>query len=121
MTTHAPAVAPMPFLWRVGIGVGIVALGAGVFIARETVAAPAEGQPTDPRFLKVQAGVGIICFFSLCAMLSKNLRAVRLRTIVGGILLQFILAMSITHVEWVQAIFKVAGKAFTAMIACSDK
>lgn len=119
MTTQAPAVAPMPFLWRVGIGVGILALGASVFVARPSFA-DATGH-ADAKFLKVQAAVGIICFFSLCAMLSKNLRQVRLRTILGGILLQFALAMAVTHSKWVKAAFEAVGEAFKVMIKCSDK
>jgi len=108
----------MPFSWRLGIGVGIVALAGSVFAARPSFATEAG---TDPKFLKVQAIAGIICFFSLCAMFSKNLRAVRLRTIVGGILLQFLFAMAVTHSEWVNGVFQAVGKAFKVMIACSDK
>jgi CNT family concentrative nucleoside transporter len=108
----------MPFSWRLGIGLGIVALASAVFVARPSFATEAG---TDPKFLKVQAAAGILCFFSLCAMLSKNLRAVRLRTIVGGILLQFILAMAITHVGVVKQGFQAVGKAFTVMVECSDQ
>jgi CNT family concentrative nucleoside transporter len=72
---------PTPPAWRWGIGLGVVALAALTYLAREWL---------GPR---VQAACGLICFLGLTAALSSNLRAVNWRTIGWGLALQIFLAL----------------------------
>src|SRR5215469_12855095 len=97
VTTEKPVSAPppaspktaTPWLWRIGIALGILALGGMAYALRELI---------GPRG---QAVVGVFCFFGLVAMFSSNLRAVNWRTIGWGILLQLILAVLVLKVPLV--------------------
>lgn len=88
------SVPPMPLTWRLGIGVGVLALAATAYLFHE---------PLGPRG---QAGCGIVCFFGLIAAFSANLRAVNWKTIGWGIVLQLLLAVSIIHVKPVRDVFE---------------
>ena len=68
-----------------------------------------------------QAVFGIFAFLSLAAAMSKNLRAVNLKTIGWGIALQISLAIAVTQFEWVQSAFQVVGNGIKVLIDCSDK
>lgn len=78
---------PMPFLWRLGIGAGVVVLGLIAYSAREAI---------GPRG---QAAFGMLCILGLVAMCSANLRVVNWRTIVSGFALQWLLALFILKLE----------------------
>src|SRR5437773_6892471 len=81
---------PTPWSWRLAIAAGIGALGLTAYLLHT---------PLGYRF---QAGMGILCFLGLAAFFSKSLQSVNLKTLFWGIALQFLLAISIIHSEWVQ-------------------
>jgi CNT family concentrative nucleoside transporter len=78
---------PTPLSWRIGIGLGILTLGGLAYLLRDVIG------------LRVQAGVGAVCFFGLVAALSTNLRAVDWRTIGWGLALQVLLALFVLKFE----------------------
>ncbi|HEX4263283.1 MAG TPA: nucleoside transporter C-terminal domain-containing protein [Verrucomicrobiae bacterium] len=104
-----PPKPPTPWIWRVGIAAGIVALGAAAYLLRETI---------GPRG---QAFAGIFCFFGLVAMFSSNLRAVNWRTIGWGILLQIILAVLVLKVPLVHQALQEVKTVVVHFIDFSDK
>src|ERR1700722_2139867 len=81
-----PQKPPTPWTWRVGIALGILALGGLAYLLRDVI---------GPRG---QSVAGIFCFFGLVAMFSSNLRAVNWRTIGWGIVIQIILAVLVLKV-----------------------
>lgn len=98
-----------PITWRLGIALGILALfGAAVFLQ----------EYIGPRG---QACFGILCFFSLVAMFSSNLRAVNWRTIGWGIVLQVILAVLVLKVPLVHSALVAVKNVVTNFIDFSDK
>ncbi|HEV3204212.1 MAG TPA: nucleoside transporter C-terminal domain-containing protein [Gemmataceae bacterium] len=86
-------IPPMPFSWRLGIGVMVVALGAVAYFFKEPIGS------------RGRSGLGIICFLGLIAVFSANLRAVNWKTLGWGIILQFSLGVAIIHVEPVRRFF----------------
>jgi len=101
--------APTPFWWRVAIGAGMLLLAGAAYLTSGTLGT------------KGQAGFGIVCFLSLVAMFSKNLRAVNWRTFGLGVALQFTLALLVTKVAFVQQGFEWVGEGIKVLIGCSDK
>src|ERR1035438_10510236 len=95
--------SPTPLIWRLGIGVVIVALGLAAYALRDTI---------GPRG---QAFAGLFCFFGLVAMFSSNLRAVNWRTIGWGIALQIILAVLVLKVPLVHKMFEAAKEIVNAL------
>jgi CNT family concentrative nucleoside transporter len=69
--------------WRLGIALGIVALGLAAYALREVIT------------VRGQAVAGVFCFFGAVALFSANLRAVNWRTIGWGVALQLGLALFI--------------------------
>jgi concentrative nucleoside transporter, CNT family len=76
---------PTPVAWRLGIGLGVVALGTLAYLTHPLI---------GPRG---QAGLGVLCFLGVAAALSANLRAVNWRTVGSGILLQVGLALFVNR------------------------
>ena len=68
-----------------------------------------------------QAVFGIVAFLTLASAMSTNLRAVNLKTIGWGIVLQIALAVGVTQFTWVQSIFQLIGSGIKVLIDCSDK
>ncbi|QEL15643.1 NupC/NupG family nucleoside CNT transporter [Limnoglobus roseus] len=101
--------APTPLAWRLGL-FGLV---AGL-----TATASFGSASLGPRG---QAVCGLGAFLALAAGCSQNLRNVNARTIVTGILLQFLLAYSVLHVEWVKTGFEWVGGGIKKLVECSDK
>src|ERR1022692_2660380 len=101
--------SPTPLIWRLGIGVVIVALGLAAFALRDTI---------GPRG---QAFVGVFCFFGLVAMFSSNLRAVNWRTIGWGMALQVVLAVLVLKVDFVHQGLEKAKIIVVNFINFSDK
>ncbi len=101
--------APMPRWWRALLLGNVLVLG-GCAYSTQTVLGP-----------RGQAFFGILCFIGLCAALSRNLRAVKIRTLVWGIGIQLILAISITQVPGVRDAFEWFGGGIKLLIQCSDK
>jgi CNT family concentrative nucleoside transporter len=91
--TSLPGVAPMPWSWRMGLGLVVLVLGSAAFLLHEQVGT------------RGQAACGIGCFLSLIAACSANLRAVNWKTIGWGIFLQVALAVAVIHVRPVYAFF----------------
>jgi CNT family concentrative nucleoside transporter len=104
----APWIPGTPMLWRVGIGLAILALGGGAYILREAIG------------LRGQALAGVFCFFGLVAMFSTNLRRVNWRTIGWGVALQVVLALLVLKVPWVNQGFDAAKVVVIRFIDFSD-
>jgi concentrative nucleoside transporter, CNT family len=68
-----------------------------------------------------QAVFGIVAFLTLACAMSTNLRAVNLKTIGWGIVLQIALAVGVTQFTWVQSVFQLIGSGIKVLIDCSDQ
>ncbi len=88
-----PSVAPMPWLWRLGLGLIVLVLASAAYLLHERIGT------------RGQAACGIGCFLCLIAAFSANLRAVNWKTIGWGILLQVTLAVAVIHVRPVYQFF----------------
>lgn len=111
MSTAAPvpAFGVTPRSWRVGIAAGMAVAYAAAYVLRETVGT------------RGQAAAGVVFFLGLAALFSTNLRAVRAKTLIWGIALQFGLAVAVIHVDWVRSAFEGVGSGIKVLIACADK
>jgi len=105
--TSPVALAKTPLVWRVSILAGIILLTSSAYATHGTI---------GPRG---QAACGVVCFIGLVAAFSKNLRAVNLRTIGWGIVLQFLLAVAVTQSEWVREVLNVIGKGIGVLLDAS--
>jgi CNT family concentrative nucleoside transporter len=85
--TEAPPARSSDLALRAAVGAVAIVLAVGAFALRFTI---------GPR---VQAVLGIICFISIVAAFSRNLRAVNWRTVGWGIALQVGLAMLILKLQ----------------------
>lgn len=101
--------APTPLVWRLGLFTVTAACTAIAWFGSSTIG------------YRGQAICGLVAFLALAAAASRNLRTVNWRTIGTGILLQFVLAYSVLHVEWVQLSFKAVGNVIKKLLECSDK
>ena len=99
----------MPFVWRVGLLAGIVAVGGLSYLLRDVVG------------VRGQAVAGVLCFFGIVAAFSQNLRAVNWRTIGFGFGLQIILAVLELKVPIVYSAVEAVGGVFKKFIGFSDK
>lgn len=98
-----------PIAWRLGIALGIVALGGAAYLMQGTI---------GPRG---QAVAGVFCFFGLVALCSANLRAVNWRTIAWGVALQICLALLVLKVPFIKALFEQVKQVVVSFISFSDK
>ena len=89
LPVYEAPVFPMPMSWR---------LGLALFVVGPAIAAYVFGDSLGSRG---QAALGLVCFLCLTAALSQNVRAVNWRTIILGIMLQVLLAVSIIKVPLV--------------------
>jgi CNT family concentrative nucleoside transporter len=71
--------------------------------------------------LQGQAACGVACFFGVVAMCSKDLRAVRWRTVGSGIALQALLAVLVLKVPMVKAALEAVKTVVVRFIGFSDK
>lgn len=112
MSAPAPAPAPLPpgtpLVWRAALLLAVGGLTAVAYLLSGSAGT------------RVQAGCGFLAFVLLAAACSGNLRAVSLKTIGWGIVLQFLLAWSVLHVPFVRSGFEVVGGGIKVLIACSD-
>jgi CNT family concentrative nucleoside transporter len=104
-----PPLALTPWTWRIGIAVGIAAIGLAAYGLRDMIG------------LRGQAAVGVVFFFGLVAVFSTNLRAVNWTTIVWGFGLQLVLALLVLKVDIVYQGFERVGEVVKAFIGFSDK
>jgi CNT family concentrative nucleoside transporter len=103
-----PASPPTPWTWRAGIALGIVLLAGAAYLLQGIVGS------------RGQALAGVLCFFGIVALFSRNLRAVNWRTIGWGVALQIVLALLVLKVDAVYRAFEVAGSAVKVFISFSD-
>ncbi len=108
-TALAPQKPPTPWIWRVAIGIAIVAIAIAAYFLQGFI---------GPRG---QAVAGIFCFFGLVAMFSSNLRVVNWRTIGWGMVLQAILAVLVLKVPLVHAALVDVKNVVVHFIDFSDK
>ena len=114
-TTSAEALPPIeailpptPWSWRLAIAAGVGILGLTAYLLHTTLG------------YRFQAAMGILCFLGVAAFFSKSLQSVSRKTLLWGIALQFVLAVSIIHLEWVQWGFKQVGGGIRALVTASD-
>lgn len=98
-----------PWSWRLGLWlvVAILAFLANILSSRLGY--------------RGQAILGFFALILLAASFSTNLRAIKPKTIIWGLILQFTLGILVIYVEQVQAFFQVIGSGITKLIECSDK
>jgi CNT family concentrative nucleoside transporter len=118
-TEAAPPRTPdrTPLAWRIGL--------LGAFLALTTLAYVLQTS-IGP---KATAVIGCVAFFVLAAAASTDILRVRWRTVVGGILLQFALAVLVIHgsvtlggtVYSVRGVFEALGEVVKAFIGFSDE
>src|SRR5437868_3494801 len=101
-------IPPTPLVVRLLLGLIVVGLGAAAYYAHDTL---------GPRG---QAGLGAVAFLLLAAAFSANLRAVNWRTIIGGIVLQLLLALVILQGRWGRVERKVTNEAGQTIVVASD-
>ena len=63
-----------------------------------------------------QGALGVIALLFLAYLCSSNRKAIPWRTVGFGLLLQFILALCILKIGWVQHIFNAIGKVFVSIL-----
>jgi concentrative nucleoside transporter, CNT family len=98
-----------PWFWRVGIAAAVGALTAFACLNQSTL---------GPRG---QAAIGIVCFLGVALTFSTNIRAIKLRTVVTGFLLQVCLALLILKVGPVREAFEWMGRAAKQFLEFSFK
>ena len=64
---------------------------------------------------------GIALILGFCFLFSKNRKAINYRTVITGLLLQWVLALFILKTSWGTAMFKVIGDGVTNILKFSDK
>ncbi|MBX9567519.1 MAG: hypothetical protein K2X77_01430 [Candidatus Obscuribacterales bacterium] len=70
---------------------------------------------------RLQGLLGIVTIFGLALLMSNNRKAINLRLIGCGFLLQLILAVFILKVEFGQQLFKAVGEGITQLLHFSDE
>src|SRR5437870_2808223 len=108
-TFAPPPLAPTPWSWRLAIGAGIGLLGLLAYLLRDVIT------------VRGQAAVGVLFFFGLVALFSRNLRAVNWRTIAWGFGLQLVLALLVLKVDAVYQGFEAIGGVVKQFISFSDE
>jgi CNT family concentrative nucleoside transporter len=102
--TATPAVPPAaepektPLSWRLGLAALVLVIAGAVYVGGDSI---------DRR---VRAGCGIVAFIALVAACSHNLRAVRFRTILWGVVLQIVFALFILETTAGATFFDRVGK-----------
>jgi CNT family concentrative nucleoside transporter len=100
---------PTPWSWRLAIAGGIVVFGGLAWLLHGTLGS------------RFQAGMGILCFLGLAALVSKSLQSVSRKTLLWGIGLQFTLAVAVLYSPQVRWVFDGIGVGIKALITASDK
>lgn len=101
----------LPSDWpiRLALFLGIGAAGFAALQFRESI---------GPRG---QAAIGIPCFLALAVACSTNIRAISLRLVVMGIVLQFVLASLILYAPPVREAFRITGEAIQKFLDFTDE
>jgi CNT family concentrative nucleoside transporter len=106
-----------PLAWRIGLLGAFLALTSLAYVLQTSIGP------------KATAVIGCVAFFVLAAAASTDILRVRWRTVVGGILLQFALAVLVIHgsvtlggtVYSVRGVFEALGEVVKAFIGFSDE
>ena len=109
VSPSAPSFAPTPIAWRLGLVAGIVVLGGLAYFLRNTI-----GE-------RGQALFGVPCFILFALACSTNLRAISVRTVVAGVLLQVVLAVLILRVDAVYQLFQAVGQVIQKFLDFTDE
>lgn len=64
----------------------------------------------------VRGTIGMLSILLICYLLSANRKAINWKTIIVGLLLQLVLAVSVLTIPFVQAIFEFVGKIFVKIL-----
>lgn len=65
--------------------------------------------------------IGIVVLLGICYLLSSNKKKIDWRLIIGGIILQFILAVAILRVDFIYNLFDRISEAFVALLGFADQ
>ena len=65
--------------------------------------------------------IGIVVLLGICYLLSSNKKKIDWRLIIGGIILQFILAVAILRVDFIYNLFDQISEAFVALLGFADQ
>jgi CNT family concentrative nucleoside transporter len=99
---------PTPLAWRVALGILVVALATAAYYGGNTLGA------------RGQSALGVLCFLSIAAMFSANLRALNWRTLAWGFALQVLLALFVLKFEPGYRFFNFLGGLAKDFLAFSD-
>lgn len=97
-----------PIAWRLAIALGIGGLAGVAYCLRGSIG------------LRGQSIVGVVFFFGLVAMFSRDLRAVNWRTIGFGFAFQLLLAVLVLRVPVVSRGFELAGSGVKQFVSFSN-
>ncbi len=100
---------PTPWRWRAGIAAGVAMVGIAAYVLHTELG------------YRFQAAAGLVCFLGVAAVSSKSLQSVRLKTLLWGVALQFVLAAAVIHSQAVRAGFEVVGGGIRHLVAASDR
>src|SRR5450432_804087 len=100
--------AGTPWSWRLGLWLAVAILSFLANVLSQRIG------------YRGQAILGFFALLLLAASFSSNLRAVNRRTIIWGLILQFLLAYLVIHNDTVRAFFQVVGAGISKLIECSD-
>jgi CNT family concentrative nucleoside transporter len=109
MATTPPAPAGTPFVWRVGVAAGIVAVASLAYLF---------GEQLGPRG---RALCGLPCFIGLAVLFSTDLRRINWRTVAAGVALQLVLALLILKVPFVYDVFDLIGQGIRKFLDFTDE
>lgn len=98
-----------PLAWRAVLFAVVVSLTTLAYILSDLIGT------------RGQAMIGFVVFLAFVAAFSKNLRAVNPRTLICGILLQFLLASLVLHVEPVREMFYAVGRGIQKVLDVSAR
>ncbi len=98
-----------PWSWRLGLWLAVAILSFLANVLSQRIG------------YRGQAILGFFALLLLAASFSSNLRAVNRRTIIWGLILQFVLAYLVFNNDTVYSFFQVVGTGITKLIECSDK
>lgn len=104
-----PPLPPTPWRWRAGIAAGVATVWTAAYGLHAVLG------------YRSQAAVGVVCFLGVAAVASSSLQSVRLKTLLWGVALQFVLAAAVIHSQAVRAGFEVVGGGIRHLLAASDR